>query len=66
MTASGLKGADTEWLNDVDIDQVQQHLGRSCYYLSRFPEADYFPMAVDLHVEAVQRFVRGEPSTMQN
>jgi hypothetical protein len=61
--ASGLKGADTEWLDDLDINRVQQHLDRSCYYRSQFPVSDYYPMPVDLHVQALQRFVRGERST---
>jgi hypothetical protein len=61
--ASGLKGADTEWLDDLDINRVQQHLDRSCYYRSQFRVSDYYPMAVDLQVQALQRFARGERST---
>eukprot|EP01046_Picozoa_sp_COSAG06_P066589 COSAG06_NODE_16871_length_976_cov_0.981756_1_plen_325_part_11 len=64
VDVAGLQGGDTEWLDDVDINQLQQHMhNRTFYYRSGFPEADYYPLAADTMVEAIRRYLRGERST---
>ena len=62
--ATGLAGEDDEWLSDIDMNQVQQHLpGRQRYYRSQWAAADYYPLPVESMIEAVNRYVRGEKST---